>query len=156
MSDFRLDRLKEERKDIRKNRPMGFMAAPLKTANGELNFSIWKCKIPGPKDSPFDGGLFSLKLEFPKNYPERAPVVFFTPPLFHPNIYTSGAVCLDLIQDKWKASITVLQLLKNLQDFLKTPNVKSPANSMAKKYYLTNRKQYDSKVKEQVKQFPYE
>ena len=44
----------------------------------------------------------------------------FTPPLFHPNVYPSGTVCLSILsEDKdWKPSLTVKQLLLGIQDLL--------------------------------------
>jgi len=37
----------------------------------------------------------------------------FTPPLFHPNIYPSGTVCLSILNedDGWKPAITIKQVL---------------------------------------------
>eukprot|EP00835_Amoeboradix_gromovi_P001137 NODE_45_length_27728_cov_0.328387.p19 type:complete len:160 gc:universal NODE_45_length_27728_cov_0.328387:11192-10713(-) len=150
-----LSRLIEERKGMRKERPAGFFAAPKKTAKGELNFKIWLCKIPGPDGSPFEGGLFNLELLFSDSYPQNPPEVIFKPALFHPNIYTTGHVCLSLLQNDWKPSISIVTLLINLRDFLKTPNIKSPANGEAAKLFARkDKKTYNDKVKALVKRFP--
>lgn len=36
----------------------------------------------------------------------------FTPPLFHPNVYPSGTVCLSILDEEksWKPAITVKQV----------------------------------------------
>lgn len=36
----------------------------------------------------------------------------FTPPLFHPNVYPSGTVCLSILNEDegWKPAITVKQV----------------------------------------------
>jgi ubiquitin-protein ligase len=41
----------------------------------------------------------------------------FSPPIFHPNIYPSGTVCLSLLDaDKdWKPAITIKQVLLGIQ-----------------------------------------
>lgn len=52
----------------------------------------------------------------------------FHPPLPHPNIFPSGAVCLSIIGHDWKPSITIKQILIGIQDLLDHPNPKSPAN----------------------------
>ena len=148
-----LSRLQEERKLLRKNRPVGFIAKPQQSKNGELDLMHWKCKIPGPNNSPFEGGLFSLELFFCTQYPKKGPMVKFIPPLFHPNIYQCGTVCLDLLTNNWKPEITISTLLKNLQDFLKSPNIHSPANMQAKKLYQSDRAKYNKKVKAQAKLF---
>merc|ERR1712072_9224 len=52
-------------------------------------------------------------------------------PLFHPNIYPSGTVCLSILNEDedWKPSITVKQILLGIQDLLDNPNPGSPAQS---------------------------
>lgn len=53
-------------------------------------------------------------MTFPKDYPNNPPVCSFTPPLFHPNVYPDGKVCLSIInaQIDWKPSISVKQVRK--------------------------------------------
>jgi hypothetical protein len=36
----------------------------------------------------------------------------FTPPLFHPNVYPSGTVCLSILDEEksWKPAITIKQV----------------------------------------------
>jgi ubiquitin-protein ligase len=40
----------------------------------------------------------------------------FTPPLFHPNVYPSGTVCLSIINEEqdWKPAITMKQASKKI------------------------------------------
>ena len=35
----------------------------------------------------YEGGLFKARLHFPSDYPLSPPKMFFTPPLWHPNVY---------------------------------------------------------------------
>lgn len=48
----------------------------------------------------------------------------FTPPLFHPNVYPSGTVCLSILSEEkdWRASLTIKQILIGIQDLLDNPN----------------------------------
>ena len=34
---------------------------------------------------------------FPEEYPSKPPKCKFTPPLFHPNVFPSGTVCLSIL-----------------------------------------------------------
>ena len=49
---------------------------------------FWVCdaSISGPPDTPYEGGLFNLKVTFPQNYPYSPPTIKFTTYIYHPNI----------------------------------------------------------------------
>lgn len=49
---------------------------------------------------------------FKEDYPSSPPKCKFEPPLFHPNVYPSGTVCLSLLdEDKdWRPAITIKQV----------------------------------------------
>lgn len=83
---------------------------------------IWDCSIPGKKDTLWEGGIYRVRILFPPTYPIEPPMVTFTPPLFHPNIFTGGQVCLSLLkqQKDWAPSITIGDILLGLQDLLAT------------------------------------
>jgi len=46
----------------------------------------WKISLVGAKDTPYGGGLFFLKISFPKDYPESAPKINFITPIYHLNV----------------------------------------------------------------------
>jgi len=104
-------RLQEERKQWRLDHPVGFYARPSKE-NGVIQIMKWDCGIPGKDGTLWSGGLYKLVLEFSDEYPSRPPKCRFQPPLFHPNVYPSGTVCLSILDvDKaWRPSITVKQV----------------------------------------------
>lgn len=39
----------------------------------------------------------------------------FEPPVFHPNVYPSGTVCLSILEEEkdWRPAITIKQVRKN-------------------------------------------
>ncbi len=79
----------------------------------------------------------------------------FEPPLFHPNVYPSGTVCLSLLDENkdWKPSITIKQILLGIQDLLNNPNIEDPAQADAYQIYCQNRVEYEKRVKHQARQF---
>ena len=160
MENIALTRLTEERKKWRKDHPFGFYARPVKTkdssGNETLDMFNWECGIPGKKQTPWEKGLYTLHLKFSNNYPSQAPKCSFVPPLFHPNVYPSGTVCLSIIGDDWRPGITlkqarnpffnmfqyqtppsiIIQILTGIQDLLNEPNEKSPAQHDAYQLYM--------------------
>jgi len=72
----------------------------------------WEAGIPGKAGTPWESGLFKLWLLFPEEYPTRPPKCKFDPPLFHPNVYPSGTVCLSILNEDegWKPAITIKQV----------------------------------------------
>ena len=76
-------------------------------------------------------------------------------PLFHPNVYPSGKICLNIInpdpaQSAWRPAITIKQVLLGIQTLLDEPNAKDPAQSEAYEYYVNKRPEYDRRVKAQM------
>lgn len=48
-----------------------------------------------------------------------APTVKFDSPCYHPNVcISSGAICLDILQDKWSAVLSVQTILLSIQSLL--------------------------------------
>jgi len=50
----------------------------------------WRLSIEGPKDSPYEGGVFQVDIRFPSEYPFKFPEVKFITPIYHPNIKEDG------------------------------------------------------------------
>ena len=63
--------------------------------------------IMGPSKSPYEGGVFHLNINFPKDYPFSAPKIVFTTKIYHPNINSSGGICLDVLKDQWSPALTI-------------------------------------------------
>lgn len=80
----------------------------------------------------------------------------FVPPLFHPNVYPSGTVCLSILNEEegWKPAITIKQILLGIQDLLDDPNPDSPAQAEAYNLFKKDRQAYEKKVKHIVKENP--
>ena len=88
-------RINKELSDLQKDAPPGCSAGPA----SENDNSIWNATIAGPPGSPYDGGLFSLEVRFPPDYPFKPPKVAFKTKIYHPNINANGGICLDILQN---------------------------------------------------------
>lgn len=70
----------------------------------EDNYLEWEALVPGPDETPYEGGVFPARLSFPSTYPLEPPKMVFDPPLFHPN-GTLSAHLLDEIHLLTPASL---------------------------------------------------
>ncbi|KAG9226040.1 hypothetical protein CCMSSC00406_0008702 [Pleurotus cornucopiae] len=93
------------------------------------NLFDWVGTIEGPAGTIYAGLTFRISIAFPPNYPYVAPTIKFETPCYHPNVdINSGAICLDILQDKWSAVYSVQTILISLQSLLGEPNNASPLN----------------------------
>ncbi|MFH4984493.1 hypothetical protein AB6A40_011202 [Gnathostoma spinigerum] len=155
MAGIAASRLQEERKAWRKDHPFGFIARPVKNSDGTMNLFQWECAIPGSKGTIWEGGLYKLRMIFKDDFPSTPPKCKFEPPLFHPNVYPSGTICLSLLDESkdWKPSLSIRQLLIGIQELLNNPNIEDPAQAEAYQIYCQNRVEYEKRVRRQAQLF---
>ena len=71
--------------------------------------------IIGPADTPFEDGTFRLVMHFEEQYPNKPPGVKFISQMFHPNVYGTGELCLDILQNRWSPTYDVAAILTSIQ-----------------------------------------
>lgn len=113
----------------------------------------WETEIDGPKDTIWEGGKFRLSVMFPPEYPFKAPSVRFITQMFHPNISTSGGICLDLLIDKWLPSYHVAALLVSIRSFLDDPNPEHGLNNEALELFRKNKPKYEQMVRKYIESY---
>ena len=81
-----------------------------------------------------------IEMVLPSNYPFTGPKVTFTTKIFHPNVYTSGLVCLG--PKDWVISEPLSMLVERIINIIiydpKMVNPNSPANVDAANWYSNN------------------
>jgi ubiquitin-conjugating enzyme E2 I len=158
VDSFAIERLQEERRRWRQDRPPDFIAKPVALPNGDLNLLSWDCLIPGRQGTLWEGGFYPLRLEFPRGYPAQPPLAKFVPPVPHLNVFPSGTVCVSFLHEKddaggWKPSMNVRQILLGIQNLLDSPNPASPAHQTHYDNFRLQRHVYDNNIKEWAKKW---
>lgn len=145
-----LNRIQEERRNWRKNHPLGFHAKPMKAADGSLDLTRWTMGIPGKKNTVWEGGVYPVTITFPPEYPKQAPLCRFPPGFYHANVYPTGSICLSLLQWDYRPSTTLREIALGLQALLAEPN---PTACPAAQDWYRDKRIYDRKVRECVERY---
>lgn len=133
-----LRRIEKELADLRKDPPLSCSAGP----EGE-DMLVWEACIFGPDDSPYSGGVFILSIQFPVEYPFRAPHFQFKTRIYHPNINAAGSICLDILKGEWSPALTVGKVLLSICSLLTDPNPGDPLVPEAARLYVEDREAYN-------------
>merc|ERR1711892_540195 len=141
-------RIMKELKDIMNDPPAQCSAGPA----GDDPFH-WQATILGPSDSPFEGGVFFLNINFPTDYPFKPPKFTFTTRIYHPNINSNGAICLDILRSQWSPALTVSKVLLSICSMLCDPNPDDTLVPEIARLYKTDLKKYTECAKEWTKKY---
>ena len=94
-------RILSEISGLKKNLPLNWESSIwIRVAKSHLNMMI--VLISGPKDTPYENGLFEFHIYLPSDYPSSPPQVLLKTTgngsvRFNPNLYSNGKVCLSLL-----------------------------------------------------------
>ena len=109
-------RIKKELENFNRDPPANCSAGP----EGDDIFH-WTATLMGPVGTPYHGGIFYLNITFPSNYPFKPPRVSFITKIYHPNINSSGGICLDILKDNWSPALTISKVLISICSLLDDP-----------------------------------
>jgi ubiquitin-protein ligase len=97
----------------------------------KTRFNLFSFIISGPKDTPYENGLFEFHGYFPHDFPNSIPEVIIHTTnngkvRFNPNLYANGKVCLSLLgtwqgldSEKWNPKTsTFLQVMISIQSLI--------------------------------------
>ena len=126
----------------------------------ENNLYRWKANFLGPKQTPYEKGLFYLEIIVPKLYPEQAPKIIFKTPIYHPNVnmrkssinFPLGQVAHKAI-NYWKPSYSIKEVLTKLYSIFFYPNLDLAYSLEIAKEYKENRNLFNKKAKYFTKKY---
>jgi ubiquitin-conjugating enzyme E2 D/E len=132
-----LNRLLYEHKQANELAKLNIVAYP-----NDDNMYMWTAYICGPPDTPYENGIFQLKIDFPPNYPFSPPTITFITKIYHCNINNSGGICLDILKDQWSPVLTLNKILLSILSLLSDPNPSDPLVPEIAALYLNEYDKY--------------
>jgi ubiquitin-conjugating enzyme E2 D/E len=131
-------RIAKELENLTADPPANCSAGPL-----EDDIFHWQATLMGPQDSPYEGGIFIMNIKFPGDYPFKPPKVTFETKIFHPNINSSGGICLDILKEAWSPALTISKVLLSICSLLCDPNPDDPLVPDIARMYKNDRDKYN-------------
>ena len=116
-----LKRLQSELQELNSSAPANCSAGP-----DDDDMYKWQATIMGPEGSPYEGGVFYLRIDFPSDYPFKPPKIVFLTRIYHCNINSAGGICLDILKEQWSPALTIGKVLLSICSLMDDPNPDDP------------------------------
>lgn len=118
-------------------------------SHDETDMMIGYALIVGPSDTPYFGGFYFFKFDFPCDYPFSPPTVTYMTndglTRYNPNLYKCGKVCVSILNtwsgDKWSSCQTLNSVLLTLCSLLnEAPLENEPGQTKTSKDFIPYQK----------------
>jgi len=127
----------KEIKELTQNTLEGIKLSP-----NEDDITDISATIDGPADTPYEGGLFKIKLKLGADFPRAPPKAFFLTKIFHPNVSKKGEICVNTLKKDWKEDLGIKHILLTIKCLMIVPNPESSLNEDASRLLLENYDDY--------------
>ncbi|KAH8336253.1 hypothetical protein KR074_005227, partial [Drosophila pseudoananassae] len=141
-------RIKRELQEIRKQPPPNCSADMLRD-----DLLHWTAGINGPTGTVYEGGHFRLDIRFPPTYPFRPPRFRFTTRIYHCNVDSRGAICLDVLGERWSPVMNVAKVLLSIYVLMSECNPEDPLVMCIADQYKNNRNEHDKMARNWTQRF---
>lgn len=141
-------RITRELRDAQKDPPTNCSAGPRQD-----DLFHWSSTILGPTESVYEGAVFQLDIRFPPDYPFKPPKIVFITKIYHPNVNSDGAICLDILKDQWSPALTISKVLLSICSLLTDPNPDDPLVPEIAKLYKFKKEEYNKQAREWVRKY---
>ncbi|CCU97852.1 unnamed protein product [Malassezia sympodialis ATCC 42132] len=125
----------------------------------EDNYLEWEALLPGPDDTPFEGGVFSARLSFrtchvlttQRRHTRWNPRKCASTRRSSTRTYVRRADAVyESSSERWSPVQSIEKILLSVLSMLAEPNVESGANIDACKLYRDDRAAYEQTIRDQV------
>ena len=121
---------------------------PNKDPKNFMNFTV---TYTPERDSYWFGGKYKFSFEVSDQYPFSPPKVMCLTKIYHPNIDFQGNVCLNILKEDWKPTLTIATCLAGVYFLFTDPNPNDPLNHQAADVMRENLEQFKQNIKRSLK-----
>lgn len=79
--------------------------------------------------------------------------VTFRTRIYHCNINSHGAICLDILKDQWSPALTISKVLLSISSLLTDPNPNDPLVGSIAQQYNSDKEAHDKTAAEWTKRY---
>ena len=123
----------------------------------------WRVTMVGPRDTPYEGGLFTITVNFPQDYPTHGPEFKFKNKIYHLNVDFKndfGHICINSLNE-WrttgkvsgKPGYAVKQALFDIFCLFYNQGIDSPYDDQMAMDYRDNPEKFNEMAKKWTKEF---
>mmetsp|Transcript_38561 Transcript_38561/g.109044 ORF Transcript_38561/g.109044 Transcript_38561/m.109044 type:complete len:209 (-) Transcript_38561:275-901(-) len=114
----------------------------IKVLVNEDNIADVQAEVEGPASTPYEGGLFRMKLVLDADFPNAPPKGYFLTKIFHPNVAKEGDICVSVLKKDWKPDVGIRHVLLVIRCLLIEPFPESALNEEAGRLLLEDYDEY--------------
>ena len=125
------------------------------------NIYIWRTTMRGPENTPYEGGIFTIRIIFPSDYPNHGPEFRFINKVYHVNVdnfQDLGHISLNSINE-WRLTgkvrylniYTVKQALFDIFQSFYSQDIERNGDESIAKLYENNREKFYAEAKKWTK-----
>ena len=127
----------------------------------EDNYFKWRASLCDPDDTSYANSIFYLEINFPEDYPNRVPEIYFITPIYHPNVNIHksgscspplGSISFNTI-NCWNPSTSIIKALTDLYANFYWANPDCCFSLKFGEEYKFNRPLYEKKVEYFTKKY---
>lgn len=111
----------------------------------ENNLNLLKADLFGPEKTPYSGGVFTISIQIPSDYPFRCPVFRVETPIFHPNVSSGRRIIFQefLTERNWSPFFGIEKMIRDFIRIFYEVKPMSVLNMKAASLWTSQKNEFD-------------
>ena len=147
---FAMNLLKKEYEEFQKEK---IIQIGIKIDLINNDYFHWKITIIGPKDTPYEGGVFSIIANFKDDYPNSKPEIKFLNKIYNLHVIPRNGNILISPLFSWKSKYKIIDIILSIFYKFYVQNTDGPYDYIMAQEYITDREEFNRKAKEWTKKY---